>query len=173
MLELLILIGVVGLDQVSKYLSADILPTLEGGTFPIIQDVLHLTYAENRGAAFGMLQDMRWFFIIMTLLLSSLIAYLLIKKRSKLHTMLRISLALILSGAIGNNLIDRLIFGYVRDMIDFRLINFAVFNVADSAICVGAALLCIDIFFCKKGRAMLEELDEWMKKKPAKEKKID
>ena len=71
---------------------------------------------------------------------------------------MRISLALIFAGALGN-FIDRVALGYVRDMLYFKLIDFPVFNVADSAICIGAAILIIDVLFFK-GKTFIDSLDK-------------
>ena len=80
-----------------------------------------------------------------------------------MHTLLRITLSLILAGAVGN-LIDRALIGYVRDMLDFRLVQFAIFNVADSAVTVGATLLAIDVLF-GKSRKLLDDLEKEMESK--------
>ena len=127
------------LDQITKYLTILYLKPID--TQPIIRDVLHLTYVENTGAAFGMMKDSRWvFMLISTVAIVGILIYLFWKRpASKLECL---SLAFIVGGGIGN-MIDRTILGYVVDMIDFRLINFAVFNVADSFVCVGAGLMIL------------------------------
>ena len=84
--------------------------------------------------------------------------YFLIKERKRLHFMMTFSLALLLSGAIGN-LIDRVALGYVRDMIYVALIDFAVFNVADMAVTVGCCLLVLDLLFFK-GKKYMEMMDK-------------
>jgi signal peptidase II len=81
-----------------------------------------------------------------------------IKEYKRMHTAMRISLALIFAGALGN-FIDRVALGYVRDMLYFKLIDFPVFNVADSAICIGAAILIIDVLFFK-GKTFIDSLDK-------------
>ncbi|MBE6585164.1 MAG: signal peptidase II [Ruminococcaceae bacterium] len=136
-----IMVVVVFLDQITKYLTILFLKPID--TLPIIKDVVHLTYVENTGAAFGMMKNQRWLFmIISTVAIVALLIYLFKKKtQSKLENL---SIAFIVGGGIGN-MIDRIFLGYVVDMIDFRLINFAVFNVADSFVCVGAGLLMLYI----------------------------
>ena len=137
------------LDMLTKLL-------VEGGmavyeSIPILRGVLHITHIENRGAAFGMLAERRWVFLVVsTLTILFLLAFLL-RTRSR-DPLLLTALAMVLSGGIGN-MIDRLILGYVVDMIDFCLIDFAVFNVADSFVCVGAALLFIAVLFEAKEEA--------------------
>ena len=127
------------LDQITKYLTIFYLKPID--TLPLIRDVLHLTYVENTGAAFGMMKDSRWvFMVISSVAIVGILVYLFWKKpTSKLECL---SLSFIVGGGIGN-MIDRTLLGYVVDMIDFRLINFAVFNVADSFVCVGAGMLIL------------------------------
>ena len=136
---LAVIIVTVFLDQLTKYLTVLHLKPID--TLPIIEDVIHLTYVENTGAAFGMMKDARWIFMITsTVAIIGILVYMFWKKpSSKLECL---SLALIVGGGIGN-MIDRTVLGYVVDMIDFRLINFAVFNVADSFVCVGAGLMIL------------------------------
>lgn len=134
-----IIFGGVLIDQITKLLSVKFLRPVS--TVPIIEDVIHLTYVENRGAAFGMLADSRWVFMIISTL--SIIGMLFFLYSGLAQTRLyEIAIAMIISGGIGN-MIDRTALGYVIDMIDFRLINFAVFNGADSFVCVGAGLLIL------------------------------
>ena len=134
---LLVIIGAVGLDQLTKWLAVTYLKG--NASFPLWQDVLHFTYVENTGAAFGSFKDHRWLFMITsTLLIIALIAYFLAARPKDKLTV--ISLAFITGGGIGN-MIDRILLGYVVDFIDFTLIDFAVFNVADSFVCVGVGLM--------------------------------
>ncbi|HMM31963.1 MAG TPA: signal peptidase II [Clostridia bacterium] len=155
MLEIIIVLLAVALDQAVKAFAAGWLTTLPNNSYPLLEGVFHLTYVENRGAAFGMLQNARWFFIAITIVACCAIVYWLCKNHKKLHTLMRVSLALILAGALGN-LIDRIFLTYVRDMFYFVLVNFAVFNVADSAVTVGTALLILDVLFFK-GKAFLQD----------------
>ena len=127
------------LDQITKYLTILYLKPID--TLPLITDVIHLTYLENKGAAFGMMKDARWLFmLISTVAIVGILVYMLWKRPTS--KLLCTSLSLIVGGGIGN-MIDRTLLGYVVDMIDFRLINFAVFNVADSFVCVGAGLMML------------------------------
>ena len=142
MLSIIIILIVIAIDQLSKIACADALKL--GESIEIIKGVFSIAYVENRGAAFGMLQNAQVFFII--------------KEYKRMHTAMRISLALIFAGALGN-FIDRVALGYVRDMLYFKLIDFPVFNVADSAICIGAAILIIDVLFFK-GKTFIDSLDK-------------
>ena len=166
-----IMILAVFLDQITKYLTILFLKPID--TLPIIKNVIHLTYVENTGAAFGMMKNQRWLFMIVsTVAIIALLLYLFKKKtQPKLENL---AIAFIVGGGIGN-MIDRVFLGYVVDMIDFRLINFAVFNVADSFVCVGAGLLMLYIILsgvkeykeekaaklaAEKASEMNEELEE-------------
>ena len=158
---LVILVGI-GLDQLSKALAVAFLKGEP--SFPLWRGVLHLTYVENTGAAFGMLKDHRWVFLVFStiaiLLLGAYlfrgVSYLSDKREDGTYppigALAGVALALIVSGGIGN-MIDRIFLGFVVDFIDFTLINFAVFNVADSFVTVGAVLLVVHLllpFFKKK-----------------------
>jgi signal peptidase II len=130
------------MDQISKYL---VLEYLKGhGSIPLLDGIFHLTYAENTGAAFSIFTDMQLFLKIITSIFSVILfIYLatLTKKEAKL-SIKSLSLAFIIGGALGN-LIDRFRFNFVVDFFDFRLINFAIFNVADIFIVLGSILLVI------------------------------
>lgn len=131
------------LDQISKFISEKILSKYI--TLPIIPSVLHLTYVKNYGAAFGILQNKKFFLILITsIILLAMIIFVIFKQFN--NNIFIWSMALIISGGIGN-LIDRIVYGYVIDYIDFRLINFAVFNLADSYICIGVFLILFYILF--------------------------
>ena len=141
---LAVIIVTVFLDQLTKYLTVLHLKPID--TYPIIEDVFHLTYVENTGAAFGMMKDARWVFMITsTAAIIGILGYMIHRyyvKKEKLHWAEALSLSLIVGGGIGN-MIDRTMLGYVVDMIDCRFINFAVFNVADSFVCIGAGLMIL------------------------------
>ena len=136
------LVGLI-LDMLTKLIVESTMAVKD--SIPLLRGVLHITHIENRGAAFGMLSEHRWVFLIISSLTILFLIFFLLRTRSR-DPILLISLSMVLSGGIGN-MIDRLILGYVVDMIDFCLIDFAVFNVADSFVCVGAALLFVAILF--------------------------
>lgn len=126
-------------DQITKLIAAK---NLKGAvSFPLINGVLQFTYVENTGAAFGMMKNARWLFMTVSIVaILAMAAYLFLgEAKSRLYTS---SIAIIISGGIGN-MIDRIALGYVVDFIDFCLIDFAVFNVADSLVCIGAGLLIL------------------------------
>lgn len=135
-----IILGII-IDQITKLIVSSNMTYGMRGSIPIIEGVLHITYIHNTGAAFGILKNHRWvFMIISTVAIIGIGIYLFIFcKEGKLF---KTGLALIISGGIGN-MIDRISLGYVVDMIDFELIDFAIFNVADSFVCVGAGIVAL------------------------------
>ncbi|RXT15510.1 signal peptidase II [Ammoniphilus sp. CFH 90114] len=140
MLYYIIALIVFALDQLTKWI---VVKNMElGQSIPLLEGVFHFTSHRNRGAAFGILQDQRWFFIVITLFVMGGIIYYL-RSLGKDKPMFSYALALILGGAVGNFL-DRLLFGEVVDFLDFTLINFPIFNIADSAIVIGVGLMIWD-----------------------------
>ena len=139
------LIAIVGIifDQITKYLVVQNFAEI-GDTVPLWSGVFHLTYVINTGAAFsffrGQVDILRWISLIVSVVLIIFIWY-----SPKLTLLEQLGYGFILSGAIGNG-IDRFLFGYVVDFLDFRLINFPVFNLADVAINIGVILLLIASF---------------------------
>ncbi|MDD2221716.1 MAG: signal peptidase II [Clostridia bacterium] len=136
--------GLLVVDQVTKYL---VVSSLElGQSYPLIDGVFRLTYVQNDGAAFSILQGQRWFFVVITLIALVMMVFVRYKyyKKDKWMTL---ALAVLAAGALGN-LIDRFLYGYVVDFFDFYLINFAVFNVADC--CIVVSLVFITIMVIKK-----------------------
>ena len=137
------------LDQFTKYKAVQHL--MYKKPYVVIKDFIQFHYVENRGAAFGILQDKKLFFVIITLTVLIIASYYLINNYYDLHKLTRIGVALLLAGAIGN-LIDRVRLGYVIDFISVRLINaydFPVFNIADISIVIGTALIMILVIFDK------------------------
>jgi len=130
-------------DQFSKILLSKALSL--NSPQPVIKGFFYLTLLHNRGAAFGILKNQNIFFVAAALAAVILIAINL--KKGANSALMRISLALILAGAIGN-LIDRLFFGYVIDFLDFRV--WPVFNLADSSITIGAFILGWQLIFPKR-----------------------
>ena len=141
----------VAVDQATKFMSVAWLQPVD--TVPIIKNVLHLTYATNTGAAFGSFQGGRWFFLALTVLAIAVMIFMLVKYR-KNGKLLEIGLVLTLAGAVGN-MIDRVRLGYVVDMIDFRAINFAIFNFADSCITTGAAIAVVNMILAPADEPIL------------------
>ena len=129
---------VVLLDQAVKaWASAKLQPV---GTIPVIPRVFELTYAQNRGMAFSLLEGQRYLLVAAAVFVIGGIVWAQRRVGAKLPATFAISLALALGGALGN-LVDRARFGYVVDLFYARVINFPIFNVADAAITLGIALL--------------------------------
>ncbi len=143
MLYLFLGICIVAVDAVTKLLAIRRLALID--TLPLWEGVFHLTYVENRGAAFGMMQGGRVFFVVISLIIIAAMFYMVrrYKNRSKL---LDYGVVFIASGAVGN-MIDRIFRGFVVDFFDFCLIDYPVFNVADIFVCIGAGMLAIYIIF--------------------------
>ncbi|MBU3180128.1 signal peptidase II [Clostridium psychrophilum] len=140
---LIVFIGLL-LDRLSKLWALSVLKQSNGTI--IIKDFFKLEYLENRGAAFGILQNKLILLALVTLIVIGVMIYYIIKYKPK-SKFLRISFALIISGALGN-LYDRLFYKYVVDFILFHykdIYNFPTFNIADSLVVVGTLILAISI----------------------------
>ena len=141
-LYLLIIAAGILLDQLSKAIVVAYLKPIRD--LPLIEGVFHFTYSENRGAAFGILSNDRWvFMLVSSVMIVGMLAYLFYPKK-QMGQLFSVAMAIVVSGGIGN-MIDRLILGYVVDFLNFELINFAIFNVADSFVCVGAGIMVLAI----------------------------
>lgn len=139
------IIALVLFDQYTKMLA--VVHLKDKPAFPIINGVLELNYLENKGAAFGMLQNQKAFFIFVAFVILGVIGYVLYRMPDeKKYRMLHLLLSLIAAGAIGN-MIDRIRFDYVVDFIYFVLINFPIFNVADIYVSVSTVVLVILLLF--------------------------
>lgn len=128
------------IDQLVKHL---VVSTMHlGQSFPVIKGIFHITYVLNPGAAFGMLEHQRWFFIVVALA-AVLLGVFFYRKLQQESILMRSGAGLLLGGAVGN-LADRIQSGLVVDFLDFRV--WPVFNIADIAICAGAGILIYDIW---------------------------
>lgn len=141
-------------DQASK-LYVDRVMTLHQ-SIPVIDGLFSFTYLRNRGAAFSFLSDASWrlpFFIAVTLVAAVVILVALNRMRDD-QKLAQSALAMIFSGAVGN-LIDRVRLGEVIDFLDvyWKTYHWPAFNVADSLICVGVALVALDMFREERGRS--------------------
>ena len=157
-----IVIGSVILDQWTKLLAVrDLMPI---GSTVLLDGILGLRYVENTGAAFGMLKGQRWFFIILSTAAIIAISIYLVKCRKTVPPLLGISLAMIVGGGIGNQ-IDRIANGYVVDFLEFLFMDFAIFNVADCFVTVGAFLVIFDLLFIDRA-FLFEDTTAKQKKHP-------
>lgn len=154
---------VVVLDQLTKFIVNANMELYD--SVNVIPGILNFTYIRNDGAAWGILDDKRWVFLIMSTVAICVIIYVLIKYKNQ-HIMMKLPLAIILGGGIGN-MIDRTLYteeflngqcrlfgegyrlfdGVVVDFIEAAFIDFPVFNIADSAVTVGTILLFVYVIF--------------------------
>lgn len=118
---------------------------LKSASFSVIPNVLHFTYVENTGAAFGVFEDGNLMLLFASVVLLVAIIVALIKYKPQ-KLLIKISAGLVIGGALGN-IIDRVFRGFVVDFIDFRIINYPVFNIADCCIVCGAILFAIWVVF--------------------------
>ena len=123
----------VALDQIVKHLVSTGIP--QGGSVPFLPYIMDLTYVQNTGCAFSLLEEHTWLLTLISGVLSVVLAWAVGKKLFR-HPLGRGALTLVLAGAVGN-LIDRVAYGYVVDMFRTLFMNFAVFNVADICVVVG------------------------------------
>ena len=154
MIYIVLILILVGADQLSKYLIDSYM--LEGETLPVINDFFHLTYVKNRGIAFGMFQGKLDIISIATIIAIVAIAYYLYKERNKLSMIEKMGFIYILAGAIGN-MIDRAFRGFVVDMVDFRGVWSYVFNLADVWINIGVVFVLLDQLILRKKRETEED----------------
>lgn len=133
------------IDQISKAWAVVALKPLR--TVVLINNVLSLTYRENTGAAFSILEEHTEFLSVITIAVTVFVSYIIISGKVK-NTIAEYSLLFIVIGGIGN-CIDRLFVGHVVDMFEFTFINFAVFNVADIYVTCGSFLFIILFIFTK------------------------
>lgn len=148
MIYYLIAAAAVLLDRAVKHIT--VVNMEAGDTMPVVENMFHITYVRNTGAAFSMWEE-QWVVLILLPLavLTAGIVLIFLKRRIWSRPMLT-SLSLICGGGIGN-LIDRISRGYVVDMFDFRI--FPVFNVADIMICAGCGLLLLEILVLERKRS--------------------
>jgi signal peptidase II len=153
-MEIFTILAVLGLDALTKTLTSTLIPY--GDAVTVIPNFFWLTYVTNTGAAWSLLSDAPWFFTVLGSIASVVILTLLIKAKPNVPWY-RYALVFLFAGAFGN-VIDRLLYGHVRDFLAFNLFGypFPVFNVADIALNVGVACMLLDAV-----------MDEMRKKKHA------
>lgn len=167
----IIVLGII-LDQVTKAAVAANMALHE--SIPIIDGIIHITYVQNKGAAFGMMADQRWLFIVVsTLAIIGFSLYLYLGHAQ--NTLYAVAIAMVISGGIGN-MIDRIGLGYVVDFIHCKFVKypvfsdggmrwqeFPVFNGADSFVCVGAGLLVLALILEIVAEAKAKKVAESVK----------
>jgi len=154
------LVFFIALDQLTKLWAIKYLMPIGKNSIDIFPGVLELRYLENKGAAFGILQNQQWIFLVLTVLLIIAMVYIYFKMPfEKKYWLLRWTMLILMAGAIGNA-IDRIRFQYVVDFIYFSLINFPIFNVADIYVTCSIFVLVISFLFFYKE----EDLEIFKKK---------
>lgn len=148
LLDALLLCLLLAVDQFTKYLA---IVHLKGkDAIVLIDGVLELDYLENRGSAFGMLQNQKVFILFVGVVFLAVILFLLIKlPEDKKYNIMHVLLVAIIAGGVGN-MIDRIQYDFVVDFISFVLIHFPIFNVADCYIVVATILLFLLFLFVYK-----------------------
>ncbi|MEE1043509.1 MAG: signal peptidase II [Clostridia bacterium] len=119
-----------------------------GDTVPVFKDVFHLTYHSNTGMAFGMLAGNKGLLICICAVVLLVIGIIIYKSKPQ-KIIEKLCYGMIIGGAVGN-VFDRISYGFVIDFLDFRIINYPIFNVADCFVVVGAIMLCVYILFFDK-----------------------
>lgn len=148
LLDIIFLLLLIAGDQYSKYAAVRFLKDKD--SIVLIPDILQLTYLENRGAAFGMMQNQKLFFVFVSAIVLSIIAYILLKAPlHKKYNRLHIALVFVSGGAIGN-MIDRIRLNYVVDFINVSFIHFPIFNVADIYVTLASCYLIFLLCFIYK-----------------------
>ncbi len=148
LVDALVVMILLALDQFSKHLA--IIHLKEQPAYVLIDGVLELQYLENRGSAFGMLQNQKMFLILVGVIFIIVLLFFLLKLPSqKKFNIMHIVIAGIIAGGIGN-MIDRIRFDYVVDFISFVLINYPIFNVADIYVVVCTITMFVLIMFVYK-----------------------
>ena len=147
-LVILITFFVLLFDMLTKYILIPTLIPQVGDVAPFIEGFINFVHVQNKGASWGILSGQMYFLIIISVLILVGILWLYIKKinneTSKNNVLISITVGFLVGGCLGN-LYDRIVFGYVRDFINFEFIDFPVFNIADCAITVGVILFVIYI----------------------------
>ncbi len=148
LVDLAVMLVLILADQAAKY--AATLYLKGKPAIPLIPNVLELNYLENRGAAFGMLQNQKIFFVfVAAVILAAIVFVLTIMPLKRKYTALHILLIMVAAGAAGN-MIDRLRLDYVVDFISFVLIHFPIFNVADIYVTIATVFFVILFLFYYK-----------------------
>ena len=157
--EILLFVFIITFDLLMKDFLYDFVQVEHGGNFTVIDGFLDLTYSENTGMGFGLGQDSTLgITILTTILIIAILGYLIFFKKERAY--IRIPLIMVAAGGIGN-LVDRTQLGYVRDFFEFTFMDFAIFNIADAFVTVGAIVLILGLivtmFFPSKDKRVSEE----------------
>lgn len=146
--EWITLFGILALDQITKFM-VEITMNLKD-SIEIIKGFFSITYVQNTGAAWSIMEGQMWFFYIITVVALLVMIYI-FKDTKPNQWWLRMAVVLLIAGTLGN-FIDRVAFQYVRDFLDFIIFgyDFPVFNVADISLCVGVGMVALDTLLSKE-----------------------
>lgn len=139
MIYALLIAAIVIGDQIAKYLTVTNLPVGQSMTF--IPGFMDFTHIQNTGAAYGIFSGATWLLTILSAVMAVVVIFLLFKYRKKVNSKLFDTAMIFIAGGAIGNLIDRIWQGYVTDMLQFTFVDFAIFNVADCFVTIGAILL--------------------------------
>ena len=137
------------IDIVSKLVISNLMNVYD--SVIVIKDFFNITYGKNTGAAWSLFAGRTWLLIIVSLIIISFIIFYIFKNKPK-NKFDMVGYSLVLGGAIGN-FIDRIVYGYVIDFLDFNIFgyDYPIFNIADTFIVVGVIILCIFTWRCSDG----------------------
>lgn len=160
----LVSLALVGIDQLTKWLAVKFVKPV--GSIPIVKfgdtEWINFTYCENTGMSFSLLEGQRFILISMPIVLIILVEWYIFSGRASDKRMI-VALACLAGGGLGN-LIDRIFLGYVVDFIDFRIINFAIFNFADICAVLGGIAVAIMVIIVDLKEEKEKKLSEAEKK---------
>lgn len=142
-------LAIFAIDRISKIWAQNWLAVQQGMTLPALEKIFRFRYAQNTGAAFSIFAGNTWMLAAATILMLACVLAVLLRGRARLRAPMRYGLLLILGGGAGN-LYDRLAHGYVIDFIELTFMRFAVFNLADICICLGAAIVALALILPEK-----------------------
>ena len=143
----LFVLGITAVDQISKYFTVANIALYQD--VPFLPGIINLTYVQNPGAAFSSFEGMQWLFALFFVAFTGFVLYEYFKKAMPFSKFERWCIAAVYGGGVGN-MIDRVRFGYVVDMIETEFIKFPVFNVADCFITCGCIALMVSLIFFNK-----------------------
>lgn len=150
---------IVIIDQITKFLTVQNIPL--GESIEVIPGIFSLTYIQNTGAAWSILEGQMAFFYVVTIIVVIMLVYFL-HKEAKGEPLFALSISFILGGALGN-FIDRLHLQYVIDMFQLDFITFPIFNIADSALTIGVIIMLVYVIkdeFIEKDKKVGEKKND-------------
>ncbi len=154
---LLITTGLVGIDQLTKWLAVVFLSGAD--PVPVISGIFSFTYTENTGAAWSMFEGQQWLLVGVTSVMMAVLLTILLSGRFRKHSVANVGGILVVAGGLGN-LIDRIFRGSVVDFLKADFINFPIFNVADCFVVIGALLLFVYFLFIYSDSSAAETTDD-------------